>query len=224
MAKKKKYSKSTKEAARLFGKTKGWKKLSQKRIQTFIDSVELATGYVNKSSIQKYADVSLEIYKVDVKKITEAAKQWAQNNFPEWDRLSKERLDTFKNEFQIWAESNNIEASSDNALEFAKQSFGVELDEFGQEVISEPVYIIENMPGWNDSDVVDDLMNLDNFVEIRLVDVDGFIVYIGNDRTDFWDIFRGLGGDSQFPIYDSYYEQDEFGNLFITVKIVGYYP
>ena len=223
---KKKYSKRTRESAYLYGQTQKprWKKLSEKRIRQFLKAVNDAKGYINPASIESFAMETFAVYQQNAKKMAEAARRWAQTQRPEWERLTEQRLEEFEEEFEEWAEGEGIERpSADDAFDFAESVF-VDFEEFEALPEVEKVYIVTNGIGWDNPDAIDNFLDNPRFIEIRIIDFDGSLVYSGPDRRDFWDTFRSLGGEDKYPYFEAYRESDEYGNIFITVQITGYYP
>jgi hypothetical protein len=241
MAKKKIYSKRTKEAARLYGKTQGWKKLSQKRVQSYLDSVLKAKGFINIQAIESFAASYKAKYDIEQRKYFEAAKVFGSK--AGWERITENRFNQFLKIYENYCKANDIKRlSADDAMDFAldyEDDFLTEedIDELDDDVLNqgsnmpiftdtyqEPFMIVEGQAGWSDPDALDDRINDANFVEIELIDFDGTIVYSGSDRRDFWDSLRELSDGIRYPIYDASYIESDDGDIFITVKVTGYYP
>jgi hypothetical protein len=223
---KKKYSRSTLDSARLYAETKGWKKLSKKRVQSFLDNVKNATGYITPNSIKNYAELSYSVSDSENKRYKEATYRWAQANRPDWDNITQNRIDEFKNEFTAWAIENGYDfINSELALDFANQSLNPsDVEQLDETFFDDRNYFTRSMAGWSDPDVVDSFINLPNFIQATIIDVDQSVLFIGTERKDFWDVFRDLTTGNVFPIYDAYYQQDKYGNVFVTIQITGYYP
>lgn len=241
MAKKKKYSKRTKEAARLYGKTQGWKKLSQKRIQTYLDAVFRAKGFLNIQVIENFASSYKSKYDIEQRKYFEAAKVFG-SKFG-WENITQNRFNEFLKIYENYCKENGIKRlSADDAMDFALDyednlitdddveswsdddfDIGSDMPIFTDNYI-EPVIIVQGQAGWNDPDALDDIINFPNFIEIELIDFDGTIVYSGSDRTDFWDSMRELSDGIRYPIYTASYIESDDGDIFITVQVTGYYP
>jgi hypothetical protein len=241
MAKKKIYSKRTKEAARLYGKTQGWKKLSQKRIQAYLDSVFRAKGFLNIQAIENFAASYKAKYDIEQRKYFEAAKVFGSK--AGWERITEQRFNQFLKIYENYCKANDIKRlSADNAMDFAldyEDDFLTEddIDELDDDnfdkgsdaalftdTYQEPYMIVEGQAGWSDPDALDDRINEPNFIEIELIDFDGTIVYSGSDRRDFWDSLRELSDGIRYPIYDASYIESDDGDIYITVKVTGYYP
>ena len=128
-------------------------------------------------------------------------------------------------EFVQYANENNVFINSENALEYSN-SFYVEPEivEFDKEFIDERRYIIRSMAGFSDSDVVDDHLKMKNFLNAKIIDVDGNIKYNGSDRRSFWDAFRELTYQNIFPIYNCFIVYDSVGDFELTIEITSYYP
>ncbi|NDC96559.1 hypothetical protein EB077_14740, partial [bacterium] len=232
MAKKKKYSKRTKDAARQYGKTQGWKKLSQKRIQFFLDSVFRAKGFLNIQAIESFSGSYKAKYDIEQRKYFEAAKVFGSK--AGWEIVTEKRFKDFLNVYENYCRANNIKRlSPDDAMDFALQ---YEFDEISDDEIDElssddfdvgsdmpiftdtyqePFVIVEGQAGWNEPDALDDRLSEPNVLEIELIDFDGTIVYSGNDRRDFWDSMRELSDGIRYPIYDATYIQNDDGQIFI---------
>jgi hypothetical protein len=241
MAKKKIYSKRTKEAARLYGKTQGWKKLSQKRIKAYLDSVFRAKGFLNIQAIENFAASYKAKYDIEQRKYFEAAKVFGSK--AGWERITEQRFNQFLKIYENYCKANDIKRlSADDAMDFAldyEDDFLTEddIDELDDDnfdkgldvplftdTYQEPYMIVEGQAGWSDPDALDDRINEPNFIEIELIDFDGTIVYSGSDRRDFWDSLRELSDGIRYPIYDASYIESDDGDIYITVKVTGYYP
>lgn len=241
MAKKKIYSKRTKEAARLYGKTQGWKKLSQKRIQAYLDNVFRAKGFLNIQAIENFAASYKAKYDIEQRKYFEAAKVFGSK--AGWERITEQRFNQFLKIYENYCKANEIKRlSADNAMDFAldyQEDFldDDDIDELddknfdkGSDVplftdtYQDPFKIVEGQYGWDDPDALDDELNKPYFAEIELIDFDGTIVYSGSDRRDFWDSMRELSDGIKYPIYTATYIESDDGLIFITVKVTGYYP
>lgn len=233
------YGKRTIDAAKKFGYTRGWKKLSYKRIRIFLDLVYSAMGYVNISSIELYAEKTFQIYQREISKLVEAARVFGKKEG--WERITENRINEFYDIFLDYCKKNGIiNPDIDDAMDFAysykegeidEDDYDIDDDEEYEDVrywISEereaPFYIITGAAGWDDSDTVDNVFYNNNFFEATIVDSDGTIVYNGNDRRDFWDAFRELSDGISYPIYDAYTVDDKFGNKFLELVVTGYYP
>ena len=241
MAKKKKYSKRTKEAVRVYGKTQGWKKLSQKRIQTYLDLVFRAKGFLNIQAIESYALSNKSRYDIEQRKYFEAAKVFGSK--AGWERITEQRFNQFLKIYENYCIANDIKRlSADDAMDFAldyEENFldDEDIEELEDDVLNqgsnmpiftdtyqEPLKIVEGQYGWNDPDALDDELSKPYFAEIELIDFDGTIVYSGSDRRDFWDSLRELSDGIRYPIYTATYIENDDGLIFITVKVTGYYP
>jgi hypothetical protein len=223
---KKKYSRSTLESARLYAVSQGWKKLSKKRVQSFLEDVKFSTGYINKASLRNYAIESFNYVDSENKRYKEATYRWAQANRPDWDKITDNRVEEFKQQLIDWADDLKIEfIDSDLALEFANNSLNpMDIETLDDKFQDSRSFLVTNQAGWSDSDEVDDVIKKPEFVEGKIINVDQSIVYLGSDRRDFWDSFRSLSSGNRYPIYNAWQETDKFGNIFITIKITGYYP
>jgi hypothetical protein len=223
---KKKYSRSTLESARLYAVSQGWKKLSKKRVQSFLEDVKFSTGYVNKASLRNYAVQTYNFIESENKRYKEATYRWAQVNKPDWENITDNRVEEFKQQLIDWADEFNIESiNSDLALEFANLSLSpIDVEELDNTFLDDRSFIVTNMAGWSDSDAVDEFLQRPEFIEAKIIDIDQSIVYLGTDRRDFWDSFRSLSSGNRYPIYNAWQETDKFGNIFVTIKITGYYP
>lgn len=226
MSIKKKYSKSTLESARVYASTKGWKKLSKNRVKEFLSQVKNAKGYINPQAIKNYSEESFYIVESENKRYKEATLRWAQNNRPEWEKITKERIEEFKEELRSWADERNIQfLSSDIALDFANDSLlPSQVIDFDDNFLDDRNSLVTNMAGWSDSDTIDEWLDKPNFVNAVIVDENNNIIYSGSDRRDFWDNFRELTSAGVYPIYNGYYQTDVFGNVYVTIRITGYYP
>lgn len=241
MAKKKIYSKRTKEAVRLYGKTQGWKKLSQKRIKSYLDSVQRAKGFINIQAIESFAASYKSKYDIEQRKYFEAAKVFGSK--AGWERVTENRFNQFLKIYENYCIANGIKRlSADDAMDFAldyKEDFldDEDIDELDDDVLNqgsnmpiftdtyqEPFMIVEGQAGWSDPDALDDRITDNNFAEIELIDFDGTIVYQGSDRRDFWDSLRELSDGIRYPIYNASYIENDDGDIFITVQVTGYYP
>jgi hypothetical protein len=240
MAKKKKFSRRTREAVKLYGKTQGWKKLSQKRIRTFLDLVFRAKGFLNIQAIESYALSNKSRYDIEQRKYFEAAKVFGSK--AGWEKITEQRFNEFLRLYENYCKVNNIlRLSPDGAMDFAldyEEEIISEidldnLDDFDDEFQNEKLFtdtykdsysIVEGQAGWNDPDALDEFISRPNFIEVELIDFDGTIVYSGNDRTDFWDSLRELSDGIRYPIYDATYIENDDGFIFITVQVTGYYP
>lgn len=226
MSIRKKYSKSTLESAKLYASTKGWKKLSKNRVKFFLSEVKNAKGFVNPQSIKSYSEESFYVVESENKRYKEATLRWAQNNRPDWENITKDRIEEFKDELKDWADERGFQfINSELALDFANESLlPNQVDDFDDTFSDDRIYFTRSMAGWSDPDVVDSFLNAPNFVNASIVDVDNSIIYSGFDRKEFWDNFRDLATKNIFPIYDAYYQTDVYGNVYVTIQVTGYYP
>lgn len=221
---KKKYSKKTLAAARDYGKLLGWKRLSPKRVRNFLDSVKELTGHVNIQNIVKVSKGSKEYSDSENIRYVEAARRWAQINRPTWNRIEKEELKEFKSEFERFANENKIFINSSNALDFADSFLTPqEIFEVETEFEDERTYLVRSLAGFNESDIVDSFLKMPTFYDAKIIDVDGRIVYLGSDRTAFWDSFRELTINNSFPIYDAYYTTNNDGTNRIVIEVTSYF-
>jgi len=145
---------------------------------------------------------------------------------PTWNRIEKEELQEFKNIFTSFAEENKMHVNSQNALNFANSFFQPnDVNDLDLEFNDERNYIVEAMPSFTDSDVVDDYLKRPTFIKANIIDVDGNVIYAGSDRKSFWDSFREKADAGRFPIYNSFIKYlDSSGNYELTIEITSYYP
>jgi len=223
---KKKYSKKTLNAAKDYGKLLGWKRLSPKRVKFFLDKVKELTGHINIQNIVKTSQTSKNYLESENIRYIEAAKRWSQIERPTWNRIEKEELQEFKNIFTSFAEENKMHVNSQNALNFANSFFQPnDVNDLDLEFNDERNYIVEAMPSFTDSDVVDDYLKRPTFIKANIIDVDGNVIYAGSDRKSFWDSFREKADAGRFPIYNSFIKYlDSSGNYELTIEITSYYP
>lgn len=221
---KKKYSKKTLNAARDYGKLLGWKRLSPKRVKNFLETVKDLTGHINIQNIVKVSKSSKKYTDSENVRYIEAAKRWAQFNRPTWNRIEKEELKEFMNEFVQYANENNVFINSENALEYSN-SFYVEPEivEFEKEFDDDRTYIVRNMAGFSDSDVVDNFLKMPTFFNAKIIDENGDLKFTGTDRKQFWDSFRDLTMGNRFPIYNAFYQFIDKNNFELTIEVTSYY-
>lgn len=221
---KKKYSKKTLNAARDYGKLLGWKRLSPKRVKNFLETVKDLTGHINIQNIVKVSKSSKKYTDSENVRYIEAAKRWAQFNRPTWNRIEKEELKEFMNEFVQYANENNVFINSENALEYSN-SFYVEPEivEFENEFDDDRTYIVRNMAGFSDSDVVDNFLKMPTFFNAKIIDENGDLKFTGTDRKQFWDSFRDLTMGNRFPIYNAFYQFIDKNNFELTIEVTSYY-
>lgn len=221
---KKKYSKKTLNAARDYGKLLGWKRLSPKRVKNFLETVKDLTGHINIQNIVKVSKSSKKYTDSENVRYIEAAKRWAQFNRPTWNRIEKEELKEFMNEFVQYANENNVFINSENALEYSN-SFYVEPEivEFEKEFDDDRTYIVRNMAGFSDSDVVDNFLKMPTFFNAKIIDENGDLKFTGTDRKQFWDSFRDLTMGNRFPIYNAFYQFIDNNNFELTIEVTSYY-
>jgi len=223
---KKKYSKKTLNAARDYGKLLGWKRLSSKRVKNFLETVKELTGYVNIQNIVKVSKSSKKYTDSENVRYLEAAKRWAQFNRPTWNRIEKEELKEFMDNFIQYAKNNNVFINAENALDYAN-SFLIEpeIDLYDLDFEDDRVYIVRNMAGFSDSDVIDSFLKMPTLFNAKIIDETGVLKYTGVNRKEFWDSFRDLTMGNRFPIYNAFYQYiDSNKNEFeLTIEVTSYY-
>jgi hypothetical protein len=221
---KKNYSKSTKEAARKYGASQGWIRLSNKRISEFVQLVKEAKGYVNTTALTEFAEITNRFSIIEETKMLEAARLWMNVNYPDSIELTKAILDEF--DFEVRSSLNIPYPTSDDYFEFVYDLLSPlgkdELETVFDSADDGLQLFVSNEYGFSNTDVVDQLF-YGNLIQATIIDLDGSVRYIGSDRIDFWDVFRELGGGTSFPIYNAYYERDDFGNTYLQIVIIGYY-
>ena len=221
---KKKYSKKTLNAARDYGKLLGWKRLSPKRVKNFLETVKDLTGHINIQNIVKVSKSSKKYTDSENVRYIEAAKRWAQFNRPTWNRIEKEELKEFMNEFVQYANENNVFINSENALDYSNSFFvEPEIFEFEKEFDDDRTYIVRNMAGFSDSDVVDNFLKMPTFFNAKIIDENGDLKFTGTDRKQFWDSFRDLTMGNRFPIYNAFYQFIDNNNFELTIEVTSYY-
>lgn len=221
---KKKYSKKTLNAARDYGKLLGWKRLSPKRVKSFLETVKELTGYVNIQNIIKVSKSSKSYTDSETIRYIEAAKRWSQTERPTWNRIEKEELEEFKSIFKDFAKQNNIFVNSENALEFANSFYNEpDINTFDEEFEDDRIYIVRNMAGFSDSDVVNNFLKMPTFFNAKIIDENGDIKFTGTDSKDFWDSFRDLTLGNRFPIYNAFYQMIDKNNFELTIEVTSYY-
>jgi hypothetical protein len=227
---KKKYSQFTKDMARKWGRLTGqFSYATNDNVKEFVNAVQEVYGYVNVNSMYDFVQITNLRYVEAKKRIIFAAEVYGTENLG-WKRVTKEREKEFRR--MVADEFGAIQVSPEMAFEFAgvdEDDYLDYLNEIGEPIIYDRQSRGTGVEGWQTTPMDELFLEYETsqITNIQIFDVDGRLVFSGDDLKDYYDAFRELGGDSNYPVYDldTYTYFDEFGRevIDVVVTVTSYY-